>query len=441
MSSFLKNSDNNSSNKRKSDVIDLTDDNDNEQKYHTTSWPSDFSSSTTHSSIRCSASPSTPCCTIPSSLVFEKSTTAVRKKQKSQIHLKSNNMDENKKKVRPGVEIECHGMCTARTTRGIINIILSSPLSFSLILLKNSNNSECLKDDPIHFEQRDKWSCGYRNVQMLMSCLLPYMDPVLHPYCALVGDAKVPSLLRIQEQLEMAWSSGFDPAGAQHFNNSLANTQKKIGAIEVLSLLNYWYIDATAIQFSGHHKRQKLIFPFIYYYFTTRGGTVFPGQCDNESQNNSSNTNSESWKQSMKIFKLLKQRDYKKDLASTSSLSSGDDNDLASNCHSNNFVQPLYLQWEGHSITIVGIEKKNVVQCPFYNLILFDPNVNLNAPATSKNKKNANPARDLLKRMTVNPISLIGRLDAQIILTSSTPLCYDIRERYRKTLNCLQPII
>jgi hypothetical protein len=65
---------------------------------------------------------------------------------------------------------------------------------------------------PFHFTQRKlygkRWSCGYRNIQMLCSSLMqrPDFRNVLFS-----RDGKIPGIRSIQEWIERAWRDGFDP--------------------------------------------------------------------------------------------------------------------------------------------------------------------------------------------------------------------------------------
>jgi hypothetical protein len=62
--------------------------------------------------------------------------------------------------------------------------------------------------------QKDDWSCGYRNLQMLLSALLPHLpeDHLFHTkYPRRSGHIAIPSLYQIQSAIENAWQDGFDP--------------------------------------------------------------------------------------------------------------------------------------------------------------------------------------------------------------------------------------
>uniref|UniRef100_A0A8C3BSS9 Zinc finger-containing ubiquitin peptidase 1 n=1 Tax=Cairina moschata TaxID=8855 RepID=A0A8C3BSS9_CAIMO len=168
--------------------------------------------------------------------------------------------------------------------------------------------------DHFHSSLGDKgWGCGYRNFQMLLSSLL---QNSLYNDC-LRDTALIPSIPKIQSMIEDAWKEGFDPHGASHFNNRLRGSKAWIGACEIYSLLTSLRIKCQIIDFhkptgpAGTHPR---LFEWILRYYST----------DNEG-----------------ATKVV--------------------------CTSR---PPIYLQHQGHSRTVVGIEeKKNKTLC----LLLFDP--------------------------------------------------------------------
>lgn len=92
----------------------------------------------------------------------------------------------------------------------------------------------------LHIQQRDKWSCGFRNLQMLLVTLVPSLPPE-HIYFdngSWNGQAfRVPSLQQLQASLERSWRAGYDPDGARHYQNRILGKNSKIGAVEVSTTL------------------------------------------------------------------------------------------------------------------------------------------------------------------------------------------------------------
>ncbi|KAI8876590.1 DUF1671-domain-containing protein [Backusella circina FSU 941] len=153
------------------------------------------------------------------------------------------------------------------------------------------------------------WGCGYRNCQMLMSFLERHEQD---------GDyllKHVPDITGLQVLIEEAWKEGFDPSGAAQLKHSVLRTRKWIGTTEVYTLLAYLGIRSTIIDFHnpGPGKLHTKLMDWVQSYFM-----------EGESNEHVHITNK----------------------------------------------PPLYLQHQGHSRTIIGIE---VLKSGKRNLIMFDP--------------------------------------------------------------------
>ncbi|ORE00926.1 DUF1671-domain-containing protein [Rhizopus microsporus var. microsporus] len=156
------------------------------------------------------------------------------------------------------------------------------------------------------------WGCGYRNCQMLMSFLERHEE---EGECLLKC---VPDISSIQLLIENAWKEGFDPLGAKQLKNHVFKTRKWIGTTEVYTLLAYLGIRSTIIDFHqpGPERLHKDMFDWIQSYFTTEIET----------------------KKGRKVYITHR--------------------------------PPLYLQHQGHSRTVIGIE---ILKSGKRNLIIFDP--------------------------------------------------------------------
>ncbi|CAI5769997.1 zinc finger-containing ubiquitin peptidase 1 isoform X1 [Podarcis lilfordi] len=168
--------------------------------------------------------------------------------------------------------------------------------------------------DHFHCSLGDRgWGCGYRNFQMLLSSLLRNST---YEEC-LKDNSSIPCIPKIQSLIEDAWKEGFDPQGASHFNSRLHGTKAWIGACEIYSLLTSLRIKCQVIDFhqptgpAGTHPR---LLEWVFNYYSA----------DKEN--------------SSKVVCTPK--------------------------------PPIYLQHQGHSRTIIGIEeRKNKTVC----LLMFDP--------------------------------------------------------------------
>ncbi|XP_056290302.1 zinc finger-containing ubiquitin peptidase 1 [Pseudoliparis swirei] len=114
------------------------------------------------------------------------------------------------------------------------------------------------------------WGCGYRNLQMLLSSLL-----ATEAYAPLLQEGAVPSIPRVQSMIEEAWRAGLDPQGASHFNQRLQGTRAWIGATEIYSLLTSLGIGARIIDFhkpTGPGDTHPRLFEWVKQYFLSGGG-------------------------------------------------------------------------------------------------------------------------------------------------------------------------
>ncbi|XP_054425842.1 zinc finger-containing ubiquitin peptidase 1 isoform X1 [Pteronotus mesoamericanus] len=167
--------------------------------------------------------------------------------------------------------------------------------------------------DHFHSSFGDKgWGCGYRNFQMLLSSLLQN-----DAYDDCLKGMSVPCIPKIQSMIEDAWREGFDPQGACQLNNRLQGTKAWIGACEIYTLLTSLRVKCRIVDFHkstgplGTHPR---LFEWILNYYSSEreGGPKVVGTSK----------------------------------------------------------PPIYLQHQGHSRTVIGIEeRKNRTLC----LLIFDP--------------------------------------------------------------------
>ncbi|KAL2084842.1 hypothetical protein ACEWY4_020360 [Coilia grayii] len=160
------------------------------------------------------------------------------------------------------------------------------------------------------------WGCGYRNFQMLLSSLLK-----LEPYNNILFDMPIPNIPRVQGLIEEAWKQGVDPSGAAHFNNRLQGTRSWVGTTEIYSLFTSISVNARVVDFhkpTGQGGTHPHLFDWVKQYFSqssTRNGRLPP-----------------------RVVQTT--------------------------------MPPIYLQHQGHSRSVVGVEqKRNGSLC----LLLFDP--------------------------------------------------------------------
>ena len=90
------------------------------------------------------------------------------------------------------------------------------------------------------------FGCGYRNIQMQLSHVLEH-DAYKRQLFG--GSGIVPDIASLQAWIEVAWGAGFDAAGAAQLENALQGGKKWIGASEAAALFRYFGIPARIIDF------------------------------------------------------------------------------------------------------------------------------------------------------------------------------------------------
>lgn len=232
-----------------------------------------------------------------------------------------------------------------------------------------------------HFQQCGAWDCGFRNLQMMLSAIIPHAKAshtIFQHLPRRQPNPTVPSLQQIQRAMEQAWASGFDPKGAQHYGHRMVDQRSWIGAMEVATILWSWGVDTTVIQFIHCHESRDLLPKFVWAYFSKVNGQE---GCPHSPTSVHSRSCAEAlleWAPMMNTIPV----------------------EAACECP----LLPLYLQWEVHSVTIVGIEDDGT-------LLVYDPL-----------KKGQAMMNDLSKEATARPIHLnsINRISTKSLLTHDT---------------------
>ncbi|KAK4105002.1 DUF1671-domain-containing protein [Parathielavia hyrcaniae] len=166
--------------------------------------------------------------------------------------------------------------------------------------------------------KREGGFCGYRNIQMMFSYIL-HTKSKGHEH---LPDA-LPSIFQLQEWIETAWDRGINPEGRAE-TGGIRGTRKYIGTPEALVIFRHLEIPCAtqAFKHSDAAKAEALLMEHVENYF----------QSDVEDP-------------SQRIWKTK--------------------------------LPPLYLQHNGHSITIIGFEReRNGAR----NLIVFDPSFRDSSP-------------------------------------------------------------
>jgi hypothetical protein len=264
-------------------------------------------------------------------------------------------VEQTKKKIAsdqlmPFLNVE-NGTENAVPTEGILPLLDILELPRTRTCCRYREAASMLTMPLLHIQQKDKWSCGYRNLQMLLSAFIPLL-PSDHPYHQCVPASlkrsdlgvavPIPSLKDLQEFLERGWQMGLDPRGAEHYGGNIVGKTDEVGAVEVCSMLASVRLDSVVVQFIKTDESRRLLGPFVWSYFGKRAG------CDCLEPRMSASTAED----------LL-------EYANT--LPKDEVENLNCTCPS----VPLYLQWEGHSVSVIGIRK--VEGDTDYQLLVLDP--------------------------------------------------------------------
>ncbi|XP_030750524.1 zinc finger-containing ubiquitin peptidase 1-like [Sitophilus oryzae] len=144
-------------------------------------------------------------------------------------------------------------------------------------------NLLCTSVDHYASSYGDKgWGCGYRNIQMIISSLLTHTGYNERLYKLWHKEkpprSAVPSISRLQSLIEEAWSQGFDIQGSEQLGCRLVNTRKWIGATEVVTLLSFLRIRCQLVDFhrpTGPRGSHPELFKWVWNYFESAAAGEF----------------------------------------------------------------------------------------------------------------------------------------------------------------------
>jgi Peptidase family C78 len=254
-----------------------------------------------------------------------------------------------------------------------------------------------------HIQQRDKWSCGFRNLQMMLGSVLSLLSST-HSYFQQESTAQtkddgyicIPSLMKLQRTIEQCWANGFDANGASHYNHSIVGSSDQIGTMEVSHCLTFVGIDNVVIQFMACPESRSQLAPFCKAYFSKACASACPYCSSSTSPPDS--------------------RAIAKQLLETISAGSSSVGTAPCQCP----TLPLYLQWEGHSVSIIGVESQNGRYDNIKHVLVLDPSV------SGSNLKKA------LLHGDIKPLRLavakLEKKDCQIILPTTLPLSFEEKQ-------------
>ena len=301
----------------------------------------------------------------------------------------------------------------SRTIRTCCGVLHETSKSAPQGIPNQRNNQQSLT--LLHIQQKDKWSCGYRNLQMLLAALVPTL-PQNHLYFQGQGSKvsiddsferrvtcyEVPSRLELQGELEASWQAGYDENGSKHYKGSARGKCQWIGAVEVWSILVAAGFDACVIQFIRCPESRGLLGPFCSRYFAT----ACPWWCRTQSSFSSTTPS-----QNLAHQLLQPANDHP-----------------SKSIHDCGCARlPLYLQYKGHSVTVMGVEHSE--EGTPLNLLLMDPAKNGHDLRTTLQKGNP-----IYSRLSVS--SLRGK-DCQLVFASRRVMSAAERDSWKRSINCV----
>lgn len=167
---------------------------------------------------------------------------------------------------------ESHGVddgssCTKSVSPRVLALSSSSPNVIKTYV--------CSSVDHYASSYGDKgWGCGYRNLQMMLSSLLQNTayNEALYSAWGSHGPARtaMPSISRLQRMVEAAWAQGFDIQGSEQLGCKLYNTRKWIGATEIVTVLSWLRIRCELVDFhrpTSPDGRHPELFNWVLRYF------------------------------------------------------------------------------------------------------------------------------------------------------------------------------
>ncbi|KAF9099774.1 hypothetical protein BGX27_000532 [Mortierella sp. AM989] len=231
-------------------------------------------------------------------------------------------------------------------TVGTPGLITKAKMLLNISKAQGITKQAYLADPSVVFIQGDKsdrgWGCGYRNLQMMLSYVVNHTSTHEDKEYRKNRTAEarslsnpIPTIAELQQQLDFAWKNGFDPQGAKQLKGEIIGTKKWIGTTDVWSILSSLGIRCSILDFhtpTGPKGTHPAMIAAIYNYFCTP--TWLPLEAPE-----------------MASFYEYVQLESEQRIIQTAK-------------------PPLYIQHQGHSRTVIGIE---VLTTGELNLLIFDP--------------------------------------------------------------------
>jgi hypothetical protein len=267
---------------------------------------------------------------------------------------------------------------------------------------------------------------------MLLSSLLPLLSTNHRFFGARTIPPKtieIPSLQQIQSGMNQMWSEGWDPDGAKHYSSAKGGQReiKQIGAVEVANWCNFNYLDVTTVQFICCQQSRSLLGPFCFQYFTSN-------LCHQQQKENSEFSDCDSTTLARHLLSETESKPTDFDTA-----------------YRGTAVLPLYLQWPGHSVTIIGViqalnvKGQNISSISAgLDLLIFDPSKSGSKLMHRLEQQNVRPPvkqGSLVESLIPFrlPLARLKGKDCQVLV--STPRNISATEREMRRLRFMSSVV
>ncbi|KAG0350570.1 hypothetical protein BGZ54_003737, partial [Gamsiella multidivaricata] len=270
---------------------------------------------------------------------------------------------------------------------GVPGLIAKAKMLLDISKAQGITRQAYLADPSVAFCQSDKsdrgWGCGYRNIQMMLSYVVQQASAHQDAIHDTIGDdtdrqisSSIPTIPELQQQLEFAWEKGYDLSGARQLNHKVRGTRKWIGTTEAWSILCSLGIRCSILDFhmpTGPNGTHPAMLSAVYNYFRTPPWSPLTAP-------------------ELMSFSSHLQQDSDQRVIQTAK-------------------PPLYIQHQGHSRTIIGIE---VLTTGELDLLVFDPGrwLHRSIPTLREESVSKTVSPSLGSKVTAER----GLLDAQYLL-------------------------
>jgi len=279
-------------------------------------------------------------------------------------------------------------MCEMNLTEGIIDLTLGEEEQPTRVVIPSSSGPNLMalmrERLPLGFQlssrqtqflsQSTNWTCGYTNILMLVSSFegIPFFPALMGG----INNGLLTGVADVMAMIELAWADGYDEVGCRLL--SPLSSGKWIGATEVVTVLRYMGARSMVVDFTSENCTSH-----------TGGLACICAQWLNKYF-------SQVWPSQEGIY-----------------------------VRGERFIPPVYLQYVGHSVTIVGIHFDEAIPTNS-RILIFDPRMSM-----VDSYQNLQWPGALAPAMEKTAQRLFCKSSYQIVYVSPDPLLEDERDHWK----------